>query len=672
MAASTSPHTGVAPRESVNIPALDGLRGLAVIGVLLFHDDRLIGGFLGVDLFFALSGMLITGLLIDECNRRGAIDLKRFWSRRFRRLLPALVLMLAAIVPLMRLWGSPTQLEAAKDGVLPGLFYVSNWQQIRETSDYWALFTDPSPLTHLWSLAVEAQFYIAWPLLFVLVARLPRWRVKLGVLTLAMIAASGVLMWVLFDPSLPTRSYVGTDTRAASILAGAMVAIIGLPRLVARWASRSHFTVQSVQIAIVGGLAWAWFTVDGSTSTLLPHGGYLLHSAAGAVLAGTLGLSRPTVVQRILSFRVLRGIGLVSYGWYLWHWPVYIVLTPERTGLHGWGLWWLTAMRWGVSLALTLASYYLLEMPIRHRTLLKGRFTAPAAFAGATVMIVAAVVLIPTPDTSPAAFDPGSIDLTTTTPTPTTSASTSTNVPSDVTTPGSDEPTSTAQTTTTTLPRRLVQSVIWEGDSVAFDNELGVVAALGAAGLDSSVATFVGVGLVPNRGVDTLKAFVDPVLERQPDLVLFQLSGWDALFAADAQEAAFDAYTSAVLATGAALVFVTPPPTDPAKPDVATSGFEVMLGFARDLATQRPGEVFVLDADALWGPFAYDINGDGVPERKLDGVHICPQGSALFGNWLVHELSALFDGITPAPPDDWAGDDWVNDQRYDNPAGVCA
>ena len=670
MADSTSSPTGVAPRESANIPALDGLRGLAVIGVLLFHDDRLIGGFLGVDLFFALSGMLITGLLIDERNRRGAIDLKRFWSRRFRRLLPALVLMLAAIVPLMRLWGSPAQLEAAKDGVLPGLFYMSNWQQIRETSDYWALFTDPSPLTHLWSLAVEAQFYIAWPLLVVLIARLPRWRVKLGVLTLAMIAASGALMWVLFDPGFPTRSYVGTDTRAASILAGAMVALIGLPRLVARWASRSHFAVQALQVAIVTGLAWAWLTVDGSTSTRLPHGGYLLHSVAGAVLAGTLGLSKPTVVQRVLSFRMLRGVGLVSYGWYLWHWPVYIVLTPERMGLHGWGLWWLTAMRWGVSLALTLASYYLLEMPVRHRTLLKGRFTAPAAFAGATALIVAAIVLIPTPDTSPAAFDPGSIDLPTTTSPPTTSVSTGSSVPTDVTTPASTAPTTAAQTTTT-LPRRLVRSVVWEGDSVAFDSALGVDAALKAAGLDASDATYFGVGLVPDKGIDPMKVFVDPVLERRPDLVLFQISGWDAFFTPDEQRTGFDAYTSAVLATGAALVFVTPPPTDPDKPDVEQH-FEVMLGFARDLAAQRPGEAWVLDADALWGAFAYDINGDGVPERKPDGVHVCPQGSALLGNWLAYELAILFDGITPAPPADWAGGDWVNDQRYDNPAGACA
>lgn len=669
MSSSTPTSVGSAPRESVNIPALDGLRGLAVIGVLLFHDDRLIGGFLGVDLFFALSGMLITGLLIDECNRRGAIDLKRFWSRRFRRLLPALVLMLAAIVPLMRLWGSPAQLEAAKDGVLPGLFYLSNWQQIRDTSDYWALFTDPSPLTHLWSLAVEAQFYIAWPLLFVLIARLPRWRMKLGVLTFAMISASGILMWVLFDPSFPTRSYVGTDTRAASILAGAMVAIIGLPRLVARWALRFHFAVQAAQIAIVVGLSWAWFTVDGSTSTLLPHGGYLLHSAAGAVLAGTLGLSRPTVVQRILSFRVLRGVGLVSYGWYLWHWPVYIVLTPERMGLHGWGLWWLTAMRWGVSLALTLVSYYLLEMPVRRRTLLKGRFTAPFAFTGATAMIIAAVVLIPTPDTSPAAFDPGSIDLPTTTSPPTSSMPTSTSAPSDVTTPDTTEPLTAAPTTT--LPRRLIRSVMWEGDSVAFDGALGIDAALDAAGLDASDATFLGIGLVPHDGIDPLKVFVDPVLERRPDLVLFQISGWDAFFTADEQKAGFDAYTAAVLAAGAALVFVTPPPTDPDKPDVEQH-FEVMLGFARGLAAQRPGDVWVLDAGVLWGAFAYDINGDGVPERKVDGVHVCPQGSASLGNWLAHELAALFDGITPAPPADWAGDDWVNDQRYDNPAGACA
>lgn len=642
--------------QKVSIPALDGLRGVAVIGVLLFHDERLTGGFLGVDLFFALSGMLITGLLIEEWSQRSRIDLRRFWSRRFRRLLPALVLMLLAIVPLMRLWGSPTQLQSAKDGVLPGLFYLSNWQQIAHSSDYWALFSDPSPLTHLWSLAVEAQFYVAWPLLFVVVARLARparWRTALTLLTTALIALSGALMWVQFDPRFPTRSYVGTDTRAASLLAGALVALVGLPGLIQRFAERRRWLVQVGQVALVAGLVAAWCTVDGATSTLLPKGGLVLHSLAGAVLAASLGLSRPTMLQRALAIRPLRAAGLVSYGWYLWHWPVYLVLTTDRADNWGINRWELSALRWGVSLTIALASYFVLEMPIRRRTALQRPFAAPIGFALSLALIVGAATLVPQPTTAPTAFDPGSIELPTTVPT---------------TSPTSAPSSTTPTPTTAAVPRRTVDRIIWEGDSVADNLGPGVIAAFEAAGVTATYAGYAGTGYVAREGVDTFMLFVQPVLDLRPDVVVMQLSGWDSLFSKDEQRAGFEKFTTTILDTGAAIVFVTHPPVDTSKAKVDTA---VMLDLARQLSTERPDDVWVLDASEFWGPFAYDIDSDGVPDRKKDGAHVCPQGSARLGNWLVNELAALFAGIAPKPPTEWAGGPWVTDPMYDIPAGSC-
>ncbi|MDO8389233.1 MAG: acyltransferase family protein [Actinomycetota bacterium] len=642
---------GHAPARAATIPALDGLRGLAVIGVLLFHDGRLQGGFLGVDLFFALSGMLITGLLIEEWNRTSRIDLRRFWSRRFRRLLPALTIMLMAIVPMMRLWGSPAQIQAAKDGVVPGLFYLSNWQQISHSNDYWALFTDPSPLTHLWSLAVEAQFYLAWPALFILIARLPRWRPVLGVTTAVLAIGSAILMWQLFDPRSPTRSYVGSDTRAASLLAGALVAIVGLPAMIARLAERFRRTITSAQLAMVGGLAIAWGTVDGATSTLLPRGGYLLHSCACAVLAASLGLARPTILQRLLGLRPLRLAGLVSYGWYLWHWPVYLILSSERADGWGLGRWQLSLLRWLVSLAIAVASYFIVEMPIRRRTMLTQRFSGAMAFITSLAIVATLSVVISLPNTSPKAFDPTSIGR------PSTSPST--------------QPTATADGSTppaSTQPRRVVHSLIWEGDSVAHTSWPGIVAAFGAAGVDVIYRGYPGTGFVPRPGADTFKLYLQPVLDTHPDVVVYLFSGWDSTYSEEKQTAWFQTYTQTILDTGAALVFVTHPPVDTTKTKLDTT---VMRRLATELAAERPNDVILLDADQLWGPFAYDVNGDGVNERMKDGAHMCPQGSALLANWLVHELAARFDGIVPADPAGWASEPWTTDSLYDTPPGSC-
>ncbi len=247
-----------APLESAHaalrgrIGGLDGLRGLAVAGVLLFHDDLLIGGFLGVDLFFALSGFLITGLLITEHTSSGRVDLVHFWKRRARRLLPAALVFLMLITPLMYVFGTAAQVEASRDGVIPAMLYVANWAQIADSAQYWALFTEPSPLTHLWSLAVEEQFYVLWPLIAIASLRGVHARRRLGVVTAVGIVASFVAMLVLFDPANPTRVYMGTDTRAASILVGALAAIVSLDGHLERLAKRTPSVVAGGQLVAAG------------------------------------------------------------------------------------------------------------------------------------------------------------------------------------------------------------------------------------------------------------------------------------------------------------------------------------------------------------------------------------------------------------------------------------
>lgn len=677
---ATTTADGPAPTSSDrrHIPALDGLRGLAVAGVLLFHDGRLTGGFLGVDLFFALSGYLITSLLIDERARTGTLRLGAFWERRARRLLPALVLFLLAIVPMMRWWGSPAQLSAARGGAWPAFLYLSNWDQIRSSADYWALFTDPSPLTHLWSLAVEGQFYLVWPFVAFWCMRSPRWHRWLTGVAVGGFAASAAWMLVHYDPANPTRVYMGTDTRAFSILIGAVVALLGVTERAVAWAERRPTWFLSAQAALFVAVLASWASIDGASSAALYRGGLVLHSSACAVLAATIGPAN--LLSRVLSLAPLRWLGAISYGLYLWHWPVFIVLDEPRTGLDPLPL---TVVRWAVSIAIAMASYHVLEVPVRHRWLLAAPRSALASTAVAAVALAGTTILVPKPDEQVATFDPSTIELptgTTAVAPPATAGTVQPPSTPDITPPPSDAApgTGTAATTatvattaatTTWPPRRAIAAVAWEGDSVAYDSAPGVVAALTAAGLRTSAHTFLGVGLVAHDDIRPLDLLIPPLAGEPPDVVVYMLSGWDDAQPAAAQRASFDAYADAVADLGAVLLVLEPPPVDPAR---HTADHSIMMTAARDRAAARPGQVAVLDAGALWGPFAVDLNGDGTPERKPDGVHVCPSGAALLGHWLAHQLADRFDGVTPADPASWAGLDWVGDPRYDDPPGACA
>jgi peptidoglycan/LPS O-acetylase OafA/YrhL len=351
------------------VPALDGLRGVAVVGVLAFHLGHLEGGYLGVDLFFVLSGYLITSLLLAEHTDTGRISLPAFWARRARRLLPALFVVLAAVA--VYAWTDPAGLVASalRADALATIAYVANWHEIAGDAGYWDLFSQPSLLDHTWSLAIEEQLYIVWPLVVVVALRFGR-RALLAT-SLAVAAASALAMIVLHGAGDDTaRTYFGTDTRAAAVLVGAALAC---------WRGRRP---AALQLAVIP-LAVAWFTVGGTDSGLY-EGGFIVCSVlAAAVIAGA---TRPGPLSRALSIAPLRHLGIVSYGVYLWHWPVFIVLDAE-TDLSGWPL---LVAKVVVTFALAELSYRLLELPIRRGSLVgwRVRVSAPAA-AGA---VVAAVV----------------------------------------------------------------------------------------------------------------------------------------------------------------------------------------------------------------------------------------------------------------------------------------
>lgn len=391
-------------RELAYQPALDGLRALAVAAVIAYHlgASWARGGFLGVDAFFVLSGYLITTLLLTEWGRHGGISLPRFWVRRARRLLPALFVVLAAIALYAVALAPSHQLRTLRADGLASLFYFANWHFVLSDQSYFDLFTLPSPMRHLWSLAIEEQFYLVWPLMVLGCLRLGRGsRKPLAAVCVAGIAASVAVMAILYEPLDPSRAYYGTDARAHTLLVGAVLALlmarregVGDPAVgSARRARRDRRAVMSLHIVGVvaaGGCVWAWARVSDQGSGLY-HGGSLLFSVAvAAVIASAVQPGR-SPLRVALSVPVLCWLGRISYGLYLWHWPAIVVLTEDRTGLSGAAL---TVVRLATTLGAATLSFYLVEQPIRRGALRgwRGRIAVPTGFATAAVVMVVATV----------------------------------------------------------------------------------------------------------------------------------------------------------------------------------------------------------------------------------------------------------------------------------------
>jgi len=344
-------------------PALDGLRALAVAAVVAFHLDEqgLTGGFLGVDAFFVLSGFLITTLLVLEWRRHQGIGLLAFWGRRARRLLPALLLVILAVAIFAWIEVPTDELGRLRGDGIAGLFYAANWRFVASGQSYFDLFTSPSPFRHLWSLAIEEQFYLVWPLVTLGCLRLARGRLRvLAGVAVAGVLASTVLMAVLYQSDDPSRAYYGTDTHAHPILIGVLLALVLIDRAAASPGARRTFDALGV-VAFVGMLAAFAFAHD--TSPRLYRGGSLVFAVLVAIVIASVMRAPRGVIGRVFALRPLVVIGVISYGIYLWHWPIIVYATEDRTGLSGAGLY---VLQIALTLAAAGASYLLVERPIRH------------------------------------------------------------------------------------------------------------------------------------------------------------------------------------------------------------------------------------------------------------------------------------------------------------------
>jgi peptidoglycan/LPS O-acetylase OafA/YrhL len=368
-------------------PGLDGVRALAVLAVAAYHAQlpHTSGGFLGVSLFFTLSGFLITALLLDEHERNGRIDLRQFWLRRFRRLVPAALLGLAVALVFAATIATRAQLEGFRGEVVASAGYFANWYFAYTDQSYTELFSSPSPVQHYWSLAIEEQFYLVMPLILIGVLKVGRSvRAVLAVLA-AMVAASTAWMVVRFEGGATIdRLYYGTDTRATELLVGAALAaalhLIDLARL--RTAAGSIMMV--IGPLALAGLVWAWASQSLTDSTLF-RGGFLLHALTSAVLIVAILIDRGPFAA-LLKVRPLAYLGRISYGIYLFHWPIFLWLTEDRTGLDQWPLF---GLRLILAIGLAATSYALVEQPIRSGQ--STRFPTPARLIAAPL---AAAVLI--------------------------------------------------------------------------------------------------------------------------------------------------------------------------------------------------------------------------------------------------------------------------------------
>lgn len=401
------------------MPGIDGLRAIAVLAVIAYHLNIkwVPGGLLGVTLFFVLSGYLITDILLKQLNQNKKLNLKTFLIRRARRLLPAMFIMLAA-VSLWLAMSDANRLLSLKGDIGSALLYINNWWLIFHEVSYFESFGPASPFGHLWSLAVEEQFYLVWPLLLVAVIRFVPKRGKLALWTLAAAALSAGAMILLYQPDAdPSRVYYGTDTRAFSLLIGAALAIVWPSRKLSEAiSSRSRMLLDTAGTA---GLVIVLLMIGkvGEYDSFLYRGGMVLFSVATAVVVAALA-HPASKLARLVGSKALTWIGVRSYGIYLYHYPIIVLTTPaaESGELHP-----LRAMT-QVVLTLILAelSWRFIEEPIRHgalerlASLLKqqavrripfGRIKRSAGYFTASVLVITTVSCMSSADLQSASMN---------------------------------------------------------------------------------------------------------------------------------------------------------------------------------------------------------------------------------------------------------------------------
>lgn len=356
--------------KSKYLPSIDSLRALAVLAVIIYHVDvnYLPGGFLGVDLFFVLSGYLISSLIIKEYKKTGSVNLYNFYIRRARRLLPAVYFMITVGLVVMVLFNEVLLRKSHLDAIF-GYIYSSNWWYIFHKLDYFDSFGAQSPFKHLWSLAIEEQFYMIFPLLFLLVNRKKKSKdgtYKLNknflYVVLGLIIVSLIAHILLFDINNISRIYFGTDTRAFSLLVGVVGAILyPMERLHAKVTLQQNMIYSAVSLLSISTLITVMIYTS-EYNTWLYRGGFLLVAVLGLIVIISSG-KQHTLMSRLLSFKPVVFIGKISYSLYLWHFPVLVLTTPVSE--IGNPNIYFVILRVILTFVVAIVSYVFVETPIR-------------------------------------------------------------------------------------------------------------------------------------------------------------------------------------------------------------------------------------------------------------------------------------------------------------------
>ena len=679
-----------------HLPALNGLRGVAVAGVVAYHLQLgwAKGGYLGVDLFFVLSGFLITTLLLEEWVGTGRIDLAAFWGRRARRLLPALFLVVAALALYLvcnALFGGPganglIDLSGLRGDAIATLLYVNNWHLIYAHQSYFAQFSTPSPLQHTWSLAIEEQFYLIWPLVLLLLLHLARrgWRRAGVVVTVALGVGSSVLMAALFHPGVdPSRIYYGTDTRLFDLMAGATIAFLAASRPQPNARARRNLHLVGPAAAVVLGVFWVRAgTAGGLPINFMFEGGFLLCAALAGLVVADARLVEPGWFARGLAWRPLHFIGTISYGIYLWHWPVIVYLTAARTGLSTLPL---DLLRIAVTLAVSTASYYLVERPVR-----LARLRGGARFWGAPLVGVLTAVLIVVA-TIPAVADPAAVAGTT----HLASAGSGQTV-AGAGGYGGQQPIGLVPAPSPADPLR----VMILGDSVMHDASYGITAALQATGeVTVDTRTIDGFGL--ENAKDWPTSIPNLIRQTRAQLIVASWS-WDQ-YGPTTPNALHQPVQYTRLLRRAVSTMLTPgngvegviftqfpqsgnlaaanPADQVAYNAERRAGVVAWNDIAEKMTSYFPGQVMYLPLAGsvlLGGKYSAWLPPEGDPRapssawirvRKLDNVHLCPEGSARYADALLTDMTSIFR-LAPAVGD-WAQGSWTSDPNFNNPPGAC-
>ena len=657
--------TPYSPLIGHRVAPLDGMRALAVTAVILYHANPswAVGGFFGVDVFFVLSGFLITTLLLGEWRGTGGVGLRGFWGRRARRLLPALFVMLAVVgavsVLLPRVLGSP----GLVGDTLATVGYVANWHFIAANTSYFATVGNPSPLQHTWTLAIEEQFYLIWPLILLLLVggfrslrRPSRERSRNRLLLVAVVAVVGAAASALEMAYLTpigslsvNRAYYGSDTRAQGLLVGAALAAVCL------WWGPVRTAMGRRLLGVIGivgavGVLVMWRIVPES-SALTFHGGFALLAVAAAAVIACLTLLSRHPVAGLLSLRPLPYIGKISYGMYLWYWPVLLVMTSQRTHLHGVGL---LAARLAVIVGVAAFSFHFIEAPI-HRGRLAG-WRSLVAVPVAAVVVSLLPMFVPSASAVVPALPP---------------------VQSAV---ALAHPVAGVAGAAAVAPLRPVR-ILLVGDSMAGSLGVGlkqVAAQYGAEILNDGAP---GCSLAEAQQVQVLW-FTDPpgapcqagnpaqlistyrslVQQFDPDVVVYlargdtlntELNGtWQHLGEPTFDfwaEARYDEAVTALSSEGAKVVFLTSPYYDSGEepdgapwPENDPSRVITDNQLLAASASLSPGTASVFNLGSFLSPGnQFDPTVDGVDARCSDGVHMTVPGGELVGTRLLPKLVAL-------------------------------